>query len=190
MEITEREKTGRAYHEAGHAVLQQRFGRQIDYVSIVEESEAIGGVSQSRGVHSLVLERSGALYEGTPEYDRHICHLIMISLAGEVAEAHFCAESVEDHHARFDRQNVERLIRRWNSYAKRAEREAKVDELCDYTFDLITAPRCAAAVEAVARELIKNGTLLGEFARKIIGGAWGPGGAIECPHCENSPEYR
>ena len=107
-------RRGTAFHEAGHAVIQYMFGMMLKKVSILPIGESIAGVSLAAGRHPLELSMIGAYYEGTIAYDRRICHHIMATQAGEVAQQLFCPESVEEFHAALDRRSVRRAILIWN----------------------------------------------------------------------------
>jgi hypothetical protein len=185
---------GKAYHEAGHAVLQHLFRMDLTNVSIQPVSDLIGGVSQAQAEHPVILSLKGAYFNGTPEHDRRTCHRIMIALGGEAAQREFFEESVEDFHAAFDRREVKELIRDWDRLASQAEREEKVDELYECTRQLLTNPLCVGAVEAVARALLAERQLTGTQAKALIRNAItkakqeavASGKAspkLECPHC-------
>ncbi|HCE42826.1 MAG TPA: hypothetical protein DET40_04710 [Lentisphaeria bacterium] len=105
-ELDETELEGKAYHETGHAILQYLFGYKLVEVNIVETDDK-GGVTSCRGRHPFELQRAGAFYLGTPDHDKHICHNIMITLAGAVLQEHFCRDSVKDYHAGYDRIEVQ-----------------------------------------------------------------------------------
>src|SRR5205814_7906036 len=121
--------------------------------SIVPIDEFKGGVSQSFDRHPVELQLSGALFEGTRERDEYLCHLIMISQAGEAAQSEFCPDSLEEHHGFFDRQSVKKLMRERNRYATADERHEKIDELFDQTTRLVMQPWCSSAIHALARAL-------------------------------------
>src|SRR5438067_344287 len=95
-------------------------------------------------------------------------HLIMIGQAGQAAQNEFCPDSLEEHHAFFDRESVKKLIREWNRYATADERHEKIDELFDQTMRLVTQPSCASAIHALARALHKDKQLTGEQAINLI----------------------
>jgi hypothetical protein len=88
----------------------------------------------------------------------------------------------------------------WNRYARPGEREAKLESLYGHTRQLLLAPVCAAAVEALARALLERKELTGIEARGIIvkamlevsdaataSGERSP--KLNCPHCEEYGEW-
>jgi ATP-dependent Zn protease len=194
---------GIAYHEAGHAVLERVFGTTIVKVAILPVGEVTGGVTATRNKDSIALERLGVFHEGTIERDRYICHEIMAAQAGEAAQELFCPESVEPYHARSDRLQIRAYIKQWNrNYAYAGEREAKVEELYQFTRQLLMTPLCIAAVHALADALIEHKELSGDQANTTIldaiiaearrlklSGKEAP--RIECPHCADyaNPEW-
>jgi len=191
---------GKAYHEAGHAVLHLIFGMRLEDVSIVPTGELVGGTTQFREQHPVVLSGKGVYCEGTIERDRYICHGIMATQAGEVAQTLFCPESVQPHHAGLDRRAVKAQIKAWDRYANASEQEDKLESLYCDTRQLLAQPLCVAGVTALAQELVLHRQLSGERARCIIREAMaeatkrakeagGPPLDLKCPHCEEYAGY-
>jgi hypothetical protein len=195
--IDELTNRGYAYHEAGHAILFRVFGLTLTNISILPVNDAAGGQTQALGQHPVILQQMGVFYEGTPEQDQYICHHIMITQGGEVAQTEFCPESLQDYHARFDRLAVERLIKKWDRSASLFEMEEKIKELYRDTRQLLRNPLCVAAIHAVAGALLEQKQLTGEQARTLIHDAMieatnaakvsgEPPLELKCPHCANA----
>lgn len=150
--------------------------------------------------HPLILQQRGALYEGTVEQEQRICHHVMRLQAGEVAQKVFCAESLEPYRPAADRVQIQSWIAGWNRYARPGEREAQIESLYLNTQQLLTAPLCAAAVDAVAEALLEHKELAGIRAHQIISEAMHTVRAaatasgerppnLNCPHCEEYGEW-
>jgi len=52
---------GKAYHEPAHAIVGVRFGRTILKLSILPQSDILGGVCLSEGEHPLILSAEGCI---------------------------------------------------------------------------------------------------------------------------------
>ena len=190
------EEEGKAYHEAGHAVLQHNFRMELLNVSIQPIAHS-GGRAVARMQHQVELSQMGVFYEDTPERDKFICHLIMVSLAGEVAQKQFCPDSFEQYQIGSDEQHVRSLIKEWDRYATSSDREYKIEELYDHTWELLENPLCVAAIRAVAGSLLEHKQLTGKQAEALIrkamnmatakmdGNRWS---VVRCPHCEEYVE--
>jgi hypothetical protein len=188
---------GKAYHEAGHAILFHVFGMTVKNVSILPVNEVVGGVAHAEGKHPVVLQQMGVFWEGTRERDQYICHHIMINHGGEVAQSEFCPDSLEDHQASNDRRSTKTWIKQWNRFASASEREEKIQELYSETRQLLRNPLCVVGIHAVAGALLEQGQLTGDQARALIRSAMDeaknaaravgdPPLTITCPHCANA----
>jgi hypothetical protein len=184
-----------AYHEAGHALVALLFGKTLRTISIVPENELFGGGACYEDPHPLLLSQAGVYCEDTIEHDRFICHQIMITQAGEVAQTNFCPETVQAHHASFDRQSAQRYINKWSRNARPDEKTDKLEDLYGCTREVMARPDHAAAIHALTNSLLERKEVKGAEATLIIRGAIKeaktqaassskPLANFKCPHCE------
>lgn len=139
-----------AYHEAGHAVVALALGRPVQRVSVLPKREHLGRCEFGRGVFRPSkdwLERE-----------------ILISLGGVAAEARHTGRYAWDGAAR-DSEYVRRLAvqRAGERQAERLERRllAKAEYL-------LARPEHWRAVELIAVELLRYGTISGRAARHLF----------------------
>src|SRR5947209_17945415 len=139
-----------AYHEAGHAVVALALGRPVHHVSVLPDRELLGVCQFRKGVFRPSedwLERE-----------------MLIALAGMAAEARHSGAYNWDGAGR-DRQYVRRLAvqRAGERQAERLERRmlAKVEHL-------LAQEGHWRAVELIAAELLRCGTLSGRAARHLF----------------------
>ena len=139
-----------AYHEAGHAVVALALGRPIQRVSILPDREHLG-----------VCEfRKGTFRPSEDSLEREI----LIALGGIAAEARHTGNYAWDGAAR-DQQYVRRLSeqRAGERRAERLERRmlAKAEHL-------LADEGHWKAVELIAAELIRCGSISGRTARHLF----------------------
>ncbi|HWY86657.1 MAG TPA: hypothetical protein VNX28_08030 [Gemmataceae bacterium] len=141
---------GTAYHEAGHAVIALALGRSVDRVTIVPDQERAG----------LCEFRKGAIRRSEDWLEREI----LIALGGIAAEARHTGTYAWDGAAR-DEQVVRSLAvqRAGERRAERLQRRllAKVDHL-------LSREGHWRAVEVIAAELMRLGTISGRTARHLF----------------------
>lgn len=94
-----------AHHEAGHAVAAYVLGLTVDRVTIQPEGDAAGHV-----VHEYGCNMNEIIYEEDPDRQWALERAAIISLAGEIAQRRFRAESVEEWHGGADRLHVHHLL--------------------------------------------------------------------------------
>jgi ATP-dependent Zn protease len=139
-----------AYHEAGHAVIALALGRGVHQVSILPERELLG----------LCEFRKGSYRPSADWLESEI----LIALGGIAAEARHTGEYAWDAAAR-DQQYVHRLAveRAGEARAEKLERRllAKVDHL-------LAKDEHWRAVELMADELMKRGTISGRAAKHFF----------------------
>lgn len=113
-----------AYHEAGHAVVAHILGFPVQTISIASDGFAAGYVAYNYGDdwQQVVFGRAPQTPEeeeeesqADPEVEaatRHhkLEHLGMIALAGEVAQARFRPESVEEFQGEADRKTLDLVL--------------------------------------------------------------------------------
>ncbi len=148
---------GTAYHEAGHAVVALALGRPVQNVSILPNREVLGickfGKARIRPSEDW-LERE-----------------ILIALGGIAAEARFTGNYAWDGAAR-DFQFAQSLAVQ-RAGAGKAERLQK--RLLAKVENLLAKEDCWQAVERIAAELMRCGSISGRAARHLfeIGGGKG-----------------
>ena len=144
------QKEATAYHEAGHAVVALALGRPVDQVSILPDRERLG----------VCKFRKGAFRPSEDWVEREM----LISLGGIAAEARFTGDYAWDGAGR-DQQYVEKLAiqRAGERRAERLQRRllAKVEHL-------LAQEDLWRAVELVAAELLRLGTISGRAARHLF----------------------
>ncbi len=189
---------GKAYHEAGHALLATIFEMEIVKVSI-ETVDDKGGCTVYKAPHPVILRQRGVFYEGTIEQDAWRCHNVMITLAGEVAQREFCPESILPSQFVFDRQEANLLVKRI-CYGSPCSMEAKLSSLYEYTRQIIQNPLRVGGLHALASALLASEEISGLEVWHIIRGAIadpiqaaGPSdrGAFNsaCPHCAEYDQF-
>ncbi len=139
-----------AYHEAGHAVVALALGRPVQHVSILPDRTFLGRCEFGKGVFRPSedwLERE-----------------ILIALAGLAAEARFTGNYAWEG-AAHDRQYVRGLTiqRAGESRAERLERR-----MLSKTEHLLSQDENWAAVERIAAELLRLGSISGRAARHLF----------------------
>jgi hypothetical protein len=182
---------GIAYHESGHAIVAYFYKKSLVTIAILSDNKS-DGVCSYEGVHPVELQQKGVCFEG-PERWRYLCHSIMISLAGEVAQTMFCKESAGPHQNQIDRANVQMLIDEWGKYLTQGEKEDKIEQLTNHTKELIENPLYTAATHSLAAALLEKKTLQVEQVEEVIDRAIRKEAAVEkvvvlCPHCEFDKE--
>jgi len=139
-----------AYHEAGHAVVALALGRPIQRVSVRQNHEHLG----------VCEHRQGMLRPSEDWLEREI----LIALGGIAAEARHTGNYAWDQAAR-DQQYVRRLAiqRAGERQADRLERRllAKAEHL-------LAQEGNWRAVELIAAELLRRGTISGRAARHLF----------------------
>lgn len=149
MEPAESHDPATAYHEAGHAVIALALDRPVHRVSVLPKLKRLGQCEFKKGVS-----------RGTDDW---LEREILIALAGLAAEARHTGRyglSEADQDLRYVRRLV--LQRTSERAAERYERRmlAKVEYLLSDDVNW-------AAVEAIAAELLKLGTISGRLARHL-----------------------
>ena len=94
-----------AHHEAGHAVAAHVLGVNVERVAIQSEGDAAGHV-----VHDYGCNMNEIIYEEEPDRQWALERAVIISLAGEIAQRRFRAESVEEWHGGADRISVHHVL--------------------------------------------------------------------------------
>jgi ATP-dependent Zn protease len=146
----EEKEAGTAYHEAGHAVVALSLGRPIQRVSILPDGQRLGQC-----------EFGKAVFRPSEDW---LEHEILIALGGIAAEARHTGNYAWEG-AVHDRRHVRRLAiqRAGERRAERLERRllAKVE-------NLLTDEGYWQAVELIAAELMRCGTISGRVARHLF----------------------
>ena len=139
-----------AYHEAGHAVVALALGRTIHKVTVLPNRERLGECRFGKG--------------DTRRTDDWLEREILIALGGLAAEARFTGAYGTDE-AGQDLRFVRRLAleRKSDRAAERYEQRmlAKVEYM-------LADEGAWRAVELIAAELVKHGTISGRAARHLF----------------------
>jgi ATP-dependent Zn protease len=143
-----------AYHEAGHAVVALALGRPVHRISIRADRERLGTCEFGKSVFRPSedwLEREA-----------------LIALGGLAAEARFSGV-YELAGAAKDRRYVARLALQRTGDARKAERLER--RLLSKTEHLLAQEDNWRAVERIAAELLREGTISGRAARHLFDAA-------------------
>ena len=141
--------TQTAYHEAGHAVIALVLGRPVHRVSVIPNSQRLGQCEFGKGV-------------SRPSEDS-LEREILIALAGLAAEARHSGSYAMDGADR-DLRYVRRLV-----LQRKSERAAPryEERLLTKVETMLSDEQIWLAVELIATELLKLGTISGRSARHI-----------------------
>jgi len=150
-----------AYHEAGHAFADFRFGFKIKEVSIIPNDTSTGRAVSKTRLHFRSLEYSAP----TGRRIGRLHELVVSLLAGEAAQRHFQPRSIRFHQARYDREAIYEVLSRLH-----AENELPhvIRYLDAKAKNLIEDPRHWPVIEHLASELINRKILTGEDAEAAI----------------------
>lgn len=147
MEQTHDEVT--AYHEAGHAVIALALGRTIHKVSVLPNRERMGEVRFAKGAKPT---------------DDWVEREILIALGGMAAEARHTGTYAMDEAAQ-DLRFVRKL-----ALERKSDRQVERYEqrMLDKTEYMLADEGNWKAVELIAAELMKHGTISGRAARHLF----------------------
>lgn len=144
-----------AFHEAGHAVVALALDRPIHKVSVLPGRDLLGQCQFGKGVHR--------------PSDDWLEREILIALAGLAAEAR--------HTGQYDRLAAGRDLRVVRKLAAQRAGERQADRLerrmLAKTENMLADDANWRAVEAIAAELMKLGTISGRAARHLYDRAHG-----------------
>ena len=143
-----------AHHEAGHAVAAHVLGVNVERVAIQSEGDAAGHV-----VHDYGCNMNEIIYEEEPDRQWALERAAIISLAGEIAQRRFRAESVEEWHGGEDRLHVHHVLDNLAGEADQELRDAWEKVLVIRTERLIA--QNWRYVEWLATLLLKQTTIEG-----------------------------
>jgi ATP-dependent Zn protease len=148
MEPSHTEMT--AYHEAGHAVVALALGRTVHKVSVLPNRERMGECRFGKG--------------NTRASDDWVEREILIALGGLAAEARHTGTYATDE-ATQDLRFVRRLARERKSERQVERYEQRMLDKVEY---MLSDEGNWKAVELIAAELLKHGTISGRAARHLF----------------------
>jgi len=147
-----------AHHEAGHAVIMQHFGVEIDELSIKPNVDRMVGVKPKTG-------DTNPLSTNPDEILARFERSVLSFLGGLAAEHIYNGEpkNISPIGSQKDLENAKELLRAFNL-------EVSSQDLIDGFFDKVIGllKENWGAVETLSQALIKKGTITGEEAAKII----------------------
>jgi hypothetical protein len=152
-----------AYHEAGHAVAQWRFGFKIKEVTIVPDGEVAGSVSHKRSLRLYRLEWEIPTGKQLGRYH----DLIVTTLAWEEAQRRFRPRSVRRDRSAGDYRFVNELLLRLHGEAE-PERLAAFRYLQLRARHFVNHPENWLLIEALAKALLERQMLSGEEVKQVI----------------------
>ena len=138
-----------AYHEAGHAVIALALGRTIHKVSVLPNRERLGECRFGKG--------------SAKPTDDWVEREILIALGGPAAEARFTGTFANDE-ATQDLRFVRRLALERKSPRAVERYEQRMLDKVEY---MLADEGTWKAVELIAAELLKHGTISGRAARHL-----------------------
>jgi hypothetical protein len=160
-----------AYHEAGHAVAAflLRVPFEIGVITIVPEDGADGCFTHANLLKGIDLEWEDS--DQDPDQARiGVEKTILICLSGMEAQRRHRASSVRSHHARADYEKAVDLAGR--IFGSSEVIAAYMKFLLARAKSQFNRPGSWKAVEVLAGELMKHGTLQGSDALKVIRAAF------------------
>jgi hypothetical protein len=143
-----------AYHEAGHAVMAFQLGVEVRQITIVPDRDSAGSCS-----HEKLLKFRGTELCASPAARVRIEKLIMICLAGPLAQSKFKPRSVRRYHGTSDYSLIADVALQLNGSAEAATAFVKWLEV--RTTTMLRQQVIWRFVEAVANELIAKRELEG-----------------------------
>lgn len=153
-----------AHHEAGHAVMAFLLGHKVRSVTIVPGATPDGEQYQGM-VHSTPRGRVD-FYSNTPAMRIKIEHVIMVTLAGDIAQRKFRPRSSRTWHASADRTTAADMA--LSLCGSGEQTSAFLAWLHIRTRDIIHDRW--RVVKSVAAALLERETLTGEELRQVIFG--------------------
>lgn len=150
-----------AYHEAGHAVVQNHFGIKIKKITIVPDGDSLGSVSGALaiGEHRLDVDKSDKVRLKT-ERD------VMIFLAGRIAERKFNLKGYRHYGASQDINHSMKMLSLFTR--SREEQMAYHRFLEERTKNIINEPMIWELIQSVAKELLLCETLTGKQFDEVV----------------------
>jgi ATP-dependent Zn protease len=139
-----------AYHEAGHAVIALALGRTVHKVSVLPNRERLGECRFGKG-------------QAKPT-DDWVEREILIALGGMAAQARFTGAYAADE-AKEDLRFVRRLAAERKSERAVGRYEQR---MLDKVESMLADDGTWTAVEVIAAELMKHGTISGRAARHLF----------------------
>jgi ATP-dependent Zn protease len=139
-----------AYHEAGHAVVALALGRTVHKVTVLPNRERLGECRFGKG--------------NARPTDDWLEREILIALGGLAAEARFTG-SYATAEAEQDLQFVRRLALERKSERAVGRYEQRMLDKVEY---MLADEGTWKAVELIAAELVKHGTISGRAARHLF----------------------
>ncbi len=145
-----------AYHEAGHALVAWRLDVKVRSATIIPDKQA--GTDGHVRHEKLLLGKSSETIESDRQRIR-IEKLIMVCLAGQIAQTMYNPRSVRRYHASFDhRQALDLSLMCTHSDSTS---ELHLTYLEARTKDLLENPGMPELLEVIATELLAKKTLTG-----------------------------
>lgn len=143
-----------AYHESGHAIAAHELGLTVERITIEREGDAAGHV-----IHDYGCNMNEIIYEDEAVRQWALERAAITSLAGEVAQRQFKAESIKEEHGGGDRVAVHQILDHLAGECDHELRNAWEQLLVIRTERLIAKRwKC---VEYIANFLLKQTTLEG-----------------------------
>jgi hypothetical protein len=150
-----------AYHEAGHAFMAWFLRVGLKKVTIVPREGSAGRCHHEkllRGKHPEVDDSNPARLRKEK--------LIMVALAGPIAQQLYNPRSYRRHHAMRDHQTAAEVVE--NLSRSSEEANAYIEWLQIRTKDRLREPANWGAVQALANELLRRSTLEGREVKPVI----------------------
>jgi hypothetical protein len=145
-----------AYHEAGHALADDRLGFKIKKVTIIPASGSLGVASSRLGVKPKVLEYGNPTSATVARWHDKVVTL----LAGQEAQRKFCSQSIRSHHGKPDREAVLDILERLHGGGEELQAACRYLEI--RARNLVCRPLHWQMIADLAELLLKRGTLTGD----------------------------
>ena len=159
--LTPRAIKATAHHEAGHAVMAFQLGVNVRGITIIPDHESAGSC-----LHEGLLKFQGKELVTSPTARIKMEKLILICLAGPLAQRKFKPRSVRRYHAGSDYSAVANVALSMNGSTEQANAYIRWLEI--RVKEQLYTSMTWRFVEAVASELIKNKEINGKSLPSIF----------------------
>jgi len=154
MKRTDKQLKATAYHEAGHAVFAWYKGIKIKKVTIIPDADSVGHVH-----HAKVIKGRSPKLDNSPRQRQRMETLIMISLAGPLAQRIWNPQTCRTYQCRDDHQTAVDVAMTYCGSSKQATAFLRYLHVCVDEF--LRSPRIWHRVQALALELLQRSTMTG-----------------------------
>lgn len=150
-----------AYHEAGHAVADWRYGFKIKTITIVPTADAVGSVTSKT---RLKLGDMDYAYPSSARIARNH-EMIVALLAGGAAQRRFNPKGIRSHHSSSDLEKVKNLVSRLHSEGEEYYVRRYLEER---SWNLVNHPQNWRLIQDLAKALLEHRTMSGTEVEALL----------------------